>query len=321
MPDTASVIAFASFQTDGPPPDDPTNVITRYLLEHPIMASATLSHQDTAAILYLSASLQLELLSVPAQAVPPFPGSQRIVGVVGATATPGAPVVIRSLPAAASHTFFAADFTQTEQGEVVFDTCFSLEDGSDAGALVGEGENRVGFFPTVLPLPYGHTVMPGDLFDDAVLASLAATHPFLGFWGGVLRSRVTTGTASMDMPTWLGHLRAENVPEGMMLWYPPVKLADPVTVAVPLDEPPLPREVLWLEAATARIAPFVGDPSRRPTHVGDDTPSVTSGLTADDNPTSRAAPSGQPIPPGGGSLPSIAESGAAARAAAYRRGM
>ena len=201
MSDTASVIAFASFQSDGPPPEDPANVITRYLLEHPIAASATLSHQDTAAILYLTAPNHLELLSVPAQAVPPFPGSQRIVGAAGATATPGAPVIIRSLPAAASHTFFAADFTRAEQGAVVFDTYFELGADGDATATGGDGVNRVVFFPTVLPLPYGHAVMPGDLLDDAVLASLTTTHPYLGFWGRVLRLRVSSGTTSLDRPT------------------------------------------------------------------------------------------------------------------------
>ena len=201
MPDTASVIAFASFQPDGPPPDDPTNVITRYLLEHPIMASATLSHQDMAAILYLSASLRLELLSVPVQAFPPFPGSQRIVGVVGASATPGTPVVIRSLPAVASHTFFAADFTRAEQGSVSFENFFVLTPDRVSVASGDPGDSRVGFFSTVIPLPYGHSVVPGALSDDAILAKLAATHPFLGLWGTVLRSRMDSGTASMEMAT------------------------------------------------------------------------------------------------------------------------
>ena len=66
MPDSASVVPFASIQPVGPPSTDPTNVLTRYLLEHPLLAAATLTHPDTAAILYLSPAHVLELLSVPA---------------------------------------------------------------------------------------------------------------------------------------------------------------------------------------------------------------------------------------------------------------
>ena len=196
MPDSASVVPFASIQPVGPPSTDPTNVLTRYLLEHPLMASATLSHQDTATILYLSPALELELLSVPVQAVPPAPGGQQLVGVVGVAAAPGVPIAIRTLPAASSYALFAADFTRTDQGGMAFEYFFVLTEGGVPVATDDSCENRVGLFPTVVPLPYGHYVVPGPLMKDA---PFAATHQFLGLWGKALRARVVSGGASMDM--------------------------------------------------------------------------------------------------------------------------
>ena len=118
-------------------------------------------------------------------------------------------------------------------------------------------EKFVGLFPTVVPLPYGHSVVPGALADDAVLAKLAATHAFLGLLGKVLRTRVASGTATMAMDNWNVALTAGTVPAGMAQWYPLVAIVEPTTSSVPPATPLARRETLWLEAAKARIAPFV----------------------------------------------------------------
>ena len=71
---STACMKLTAIQPAGPYMADPTNVLTRYLLDHPMLTVATLSHPDTAAIAYLSPTHKFELLSVPAQAVPPSLG-------------------------------------------------------------------------------------------------------------------------------------------------------------------------------------------------------------------------------------------------------
>ena len=66
---SVACITLSAIQPGGPDPSDPANVVTRYLLEHPLLAAATFTHLDTAAIVYLTKARDIELLSVPVQSV------------------------------------------------------------------------------------------------------------------------------------------------------------------------------------------------------------------------------------------------------------
>ena len=121
---------------------------------------------------------------------------------------------------------------------------------SDTVASRASGaEKRCGLFPTVLPLPYGHSVVPGPLTDDTILAKLTATHPFLGVWGRFLRTRLATGTAAINMTNWNAALSACEVPPRTRQWYPQVHITAPPTMAALPVTPPSLLEALWLEAA------------------------------------------------------------------------
>ena len=100
-----------SIQPLGPAPGDPANVISQYLLEHPILTGTFLSHLDMAAVAYLTPERQIKLISVPAQAVPPALGAQRLVRIHGCFASTAAPVEICTLAVASSYALFAADYT------------------------------------------------------------------------------------------------------------------------------------------------------------------------------------------------------------------
>ena len=82
---------------------------------------------------------------------------------------------------------------------MAFEHFFVLTESGVSIATDDSCENRVGLFPTVVPLPCGHYVVTGPLMEDAPFASLAATHQFLGLWSKALWARVVSGGASMDM--------------------------------------------------------------------------------------------------------------------------
>ena len=65
---------LSSTQPLGPAPGNMINVISQYLLEHPMLGGAFLSHPDTAAIAFLTQERRIELISVLPHAVPPLLG-------------------------------------------------------------------------------------------------------------------------------------------------------------------------------------------------------------------------------------------------------
>ena len=205
-------------QPSSPAPGDPANIILRYFLDHLMLLGAFFSHSDTATIAYLTLECQIELIFVPAQAVPPALGAQRLVRVHGRFTSAAAPVKIHTLAVASSYNLFAADYTQGDQVDMGFDHWFhTMEATAKDASMATDSMVRCVIFPTIMPLPYGHIVVQGLLMDEAVVTSLAVTHPFLGFWGCVLRIRVDADSGSMDQAVWAAILAAGSLPPAMAL--------------------------------------------------------------------------------------------------------
>ena len=132
------------------------------------------------------------------------------MGVHGIFANGVDPVVIRTIEAASAHTLFTADYDTAVQADVRFD---HLVQTSSADGAAGDPASvpplrRCGLFPMVVPLPYGHLVVTGPIADAAILAGLESSHPFLGFWGSILRARIAATSSSMDQALWKGLLEA-----------------------------------------------------------------------------------------------------------------